>query len=449
MMSIDHKTELLLTAPVPTVLWKLATPNVAGVAMMTAVAFFDVWFVGRLGNQALASLALVFPFQALMQMMAGGAIGGGVTSAIARAKGSKNSRSAQIIAFNGLLIGLFISLVYTVILGFFPYEVFGLLSDSKEVIDGAVKYAEIGFGGAILTWLFFVLSSIIRGVGDTYAPAKAIIIAGFFQIILSGLFTSGLGNILDLGVAGPAAAMITCHALAALFLIRKIIVSNSILSFHNCSIDWNSILNILRVGGLGLINSITIALNVVIITGFVSEFGVDALAGYGLGSRLELMLVPIAFGIGAALTAAVGTNIGAGQYSRARTIAKAGAFVTFSTTGILGVIVALMPWLWTDLFVDSGTAVFFASSYLTIVGPFYGFFAGGMSLYFASQGTGKMIFPVLVNIARLFIASIICAIVILFQLEIKWLFCGVSIGLLVTGVGQFLCLYSPPWKKVI
>ena len=122
-------------------------------------------------------------------------------------------------------------------------------------------------------------------------------------------------------------------------------MSNSILSFHNCSIDWNSILNILRVGGLGLINSITIALNVVIITSFVSEFGVDALAGYGLGSRLELMLVPIAFGIGAALTAAVGTNIGAGQYNRARIIAKAGAFVTFSTTGVLGVIVALMPWV--------------------------------------------------------------------------------------------------------
>jgi Na+-driven multidrug efflux pump len=188
---------------------------------------------------------------------------------------------------------------------------------------------------------------------------------------------------------------------------------------------------------------------VVIITGFVSEFGVDALAGYGLGSRLELMLVPIAFGIGAALTAAVGTNIGAGQYNRARIIAKAGAFVTFSTTGVLGVIVALMPWLWTDLFIDPGTAVAFASSYLTIVGPFYGFFAGGMSLYFASQGTGKMIFPVLVNITRLLVVSIICTLVVLFQLEIKWLFCGVSIGLLVTGIGQFLCLYSSPWKKFI
>ena len=448
-MSVDDKTKLLLTFPVATVLWKLATPNVAGVIMMTAVAFFDLWFVGRLGNQALASLALAFPFQALMQMMAGGAIGGGITSAVARAKGGKNSRSAQIIAFNGLLIGAFVALIYTVILGFFPYAVFGSLSDSKEVIDGAVKYAEIGFGGAILTWLFFILSSIIRGIGDTYAPAKAIIIAGFFQIILSGLFTSGFGKIFDLGVAGPAAAMITCHALAALFLIRKIIASNTIMSLHNCVIDWNSIFNILRVGGLGLINSLTIALSVVIITNFVSDFGVDALAGYGLGSRLELMLVPISFGIGAALTAAVGTNIGAGQYNRARIIAKAGAFVTFFTTGVFGIIVALMPWLWTDLFINQGTAVVFASSYLTIVGPFYGFFAGGMSLYFASQGTGSMIFPVLVNISRLLLVLIICTFVVLFQLEIKWLFCGVSIGLLVTGLGQFLCLYSSPWKKVI
>ena len=447
--SFDDKTKLLLRSPISTVLWKLATPNVAGVIMMTAVTFFDVWFVGRLGNQALASLALVFPFQALMQMMAGGAIGGGITSAVARAKGSGNLSYVQTVAFNGLLIGAFMALLYTIILGFFSNEIFHLLSNSQVVIDGAEKYAEIGFGGAILTWLFFILSSILRGFGDTYTPAKAIIIAGFLQIMMSGLLTLGFGNILDLGVAGPAAAMITCHALAAFFLLHKIIGSNSILKFQYCVADWGAILNVLKVGGLGLINSATIALTVVIVTSFVADFGIDALAGYGLGSRLELMLVPISFGIGAALTAAVGTNIGAEQHDRARAIAKMGAFITFSITGILGVIVALMPWLWTDLFIGPGTARVFASSYLTIVGPFYGFFAGGMSLYFASQGTGSMILPVLVNIARLLLVSIICTLVVLFQLEIKWLFFGVSLGLLITGLGQFLCLYSAPWKKAI
>ena len=421
----------------------------AGVSVMTAVTFFDAWFVGHLGNQALASLALVFPFQALMQMMAGGAIGGGITSAVARAKGSGNINSAKTIAFNGLLIGIFMSLLYTITLGVFSVHIFNLLSDSKDVINDAAKYAKVAFGGAILTWVFFAFSSILRGLGDTYTPAKAIIIAGLIQIIMSGLFTLGLADIVDLGVTGPAAAMIISHALAVFFLLPKIIGSNALLSRQNCLFNWSAIYRILKVGGLGLLNSITIALTIVIITTFVAGFGTDALAGYGLGSRLELMLVPISFGIGAALTAAVGTNIGANQYNRARSIAKAGAFVTFFLTGVLGVVVAIIPWVWVDLFAVSGTAELFASSYLMIVAPFYGFFAGGMSLYFASQGTGSMIFPVLVNVVRFVVVSSICMLVLVFQFDIKWLFSGVSIGLLITGVGQFLCLYSSPWKKSI
>jgi Na+-driven multidrug efflux pump len=197
------------------------------------------------------------------------------------------------------------------------------------------------------------------------------------------------------------------------------------------------------------VNSITIALTILVVTSFVAGFGVDALAGYGLGSRLELMLVPLSFGIGAALTAAVGTNIGADQYDRARSIAKTGASITFSITGVFGVIVALMPWIWTDLFIDPGTAVVFASSDLVIVGPFYGFFAGGMTLYFASQGTGNMVFPVLVNLTRLLIVSVISFLVFSFELDLVWLFSGVSFGLFFTGVGQFLCLYSSPWRKPI
>lgn len=440
---------MLLTSPIPTVLWKLATPNVAGVSVMTAVTFFDAWFVSSLGNQALASLALIFPFQALMQMMAGGAIGGGITSAVARAKGSGSLTSVRKIAFNGLVIGTFMSFFYTITLGFFPDDIFRLLSSSEDVIDGAVKYAELGFGGAICTWLFFALSSILRGLGDTYTPAIAIILAGFLQIMMSGLFTLGFGNILDLGIVGPAAAMIICHALAAVFLFTKIIGANSLLKRQNCTIDWSAIYNILKVGGLGIVNSITIALTILVVTSFVAGFGVDALAGYGLGSRLELMLVPLSFGIGAALTAAVGTNIGADQYDRARSIAKTGAFITFSITGVFGVIVALIPWIWTDLFIDPGTAVVFASSYLVIVGPFYGFFAGGMTLYFASQGTGNMVFPVLVNLTRLLIVSVISFLVVSFELDLVWLFSGVSFGLFFTGVGQFLCLYSSPWRKSI
>jgi Na+-driven multidrug efflux pump len=159
------------------------------------------------------------------------------------------------------------------------------------------------------------------------------------------------------------------------------------------------------------------------------------------------MLIPISFGVGAALTAAVGTNIGANQYQRAKLIAKTGALVTFVIIGIFGLLVAFMPWIWIGLFIDFDNSFLFASTYLTIFGPFYVFFAGGMTLYFASQGTGTMVFPVLVNVVRLFVVLITCAATVTLQLDIQWLFIGISLGLLVTGTGQFLCLYSSPWNK--
>jgi putative MATE family efflux protein len=444
---LEKRTALLLSAPVPIMLWRVATPNVAATIIMTGITFFDALFVSTLGNQALASLALVFPFQALMQMMAVGAIGGGITSAVARAIGGGNLKNAELISFHALLVGAFMSLLFIIILGLLAEDIFRLLSDSESVIQGAVTYAQIAFGGAAFSWLFFNLSSILRGSGDTITPAKAMIWAGGFQVILSGLLTLGFIPFLNLGIAGPATALVVCHAAGAIYLLTKTIGSHSLIKLRVLNFNKSAIMEILKVGGLGLINSITIVATIVFVTGFVSNFGTSALAGYGLASRLELMLVPIAFGIGAALTAAVGTNIGAGQYYRARYIAKFGAFITFIMTGIIGLAVAAMPWLWLDLFTDSEQSIVFASTYLLFVAPFYGLFSGGMTLYFASQGTGKMGLPVLVNIIRLLTVLLVGCLTIIFEWNINCIFISVGLGLAITGVGQFLCLYSAAWNK--
>jgi Na+-driven multidrug efflux pump len=266
-------------------------------------------------------------------------------------------------------------------------------------------------------------------------------------VILSGLFTLGVLPFLNLGMVGPAVALVACHAFGALYLLIKITGENSLIRLRLLKFDKSAIIEIFKVGGLGLINSITIAATIVFVTGFISDFGTDPLAGYGLASRLELMLVPIAFGVGAALTAAVGTNIGAGQYDRAKYIAKFGAFITFTMTGVIGLVVAAMPWLWLDLFTDSEESIAFASAYLLFVAPCYGLFSGGMTLYFASQGTGKMGLPVLVNVIRLLTVLLIGSLTIVFEWNMIYIFMSVSLGLAITGVGQFLCLYSAAWNK--
>ena len=120
-MSAQRATAVqnILEAPVAPTLLGLAAPNVLAVAMMTAVTFADAWFVGFLGTADLASLALVFPFLTLMQMMAGGSVGGGTTSAVARALGADDVTRAESIAWHAVVLAALMSVVYMLVLGFF------------------------------------------------------------------------------------------------------------------------------------------------------------------------------------------------------------------------------------------------------------------------------------------------------------------------------------------
>lgn len=447
-MSNAHaeRTQLLLSGPVAKVLWRLATPNVVAVAMLTAVTFADAWYVGQLGTAALASLALAFPFLSLMQMMAGGAIGGGVTSAVARAFGAGAVERAESTAWHAMLIAVVLSGTYMLVLGLFAEPIFALLGGEGEALSGAVDYARVTFGGAASLWFVFMLAAILRGTGDTATPGRAIATAGLVQVFLSGALTLGWFGLPALGLRGVATAMVMCQGSAALYLALHLIGGKAQVRLRPHSLSWAPIRDIMKVGGLGMINSLCMALSVVVVTGLVGRHGTEALAGYGLGARLEMMLVPIAFGVGAALTAAVGTNVGAHQFARARRIAWTGAGVTLVLTGLLGAGAAMMPHLWLDLFTSDAKAFAIGASYLAIAAPFYGIFGAGQTLYFASQGTGRMIRPVSVTLFRVSTIAAIGGLAVFMAWDVTALFIAVALGLMIMGIGQALCVLGPGWR---
>lgn len=427
-------------------LLRLAAPNVVAVTLLTTVAIGDALFVGQLGTAPLASLALVFPFQTLMQMMSAGAIGGGATSAVARALGGGSTTKAEEVAWHAVIIAGIGALIYALTLGLFSRPIFALLGGTGKALEGAVLYAGIAFGGAIVTWAFYVLSAILRGTGDTVTPARAIIAGSIAQVGLSGALTLGWGPFPSLGIAGPATAMIVCHGGAAAYLVFCLVQCKAVVRLRPQRTRRAPIADIMRVGGVGLINSVTVAVTVVVVTGVVGRYGTEALAGYGLGARLELTLTPIAFGIGAALTAAVGVNIGAKKFARARRIAWTGAAMTFLVTGLIGLVFAVFPHLWFDWFTSDPAAYCFGLLYLGIVAPYYGVFGGGQALYFASQGTGRLVLPVSVGVLRFLVVSGVGAAALTFGWPLEAVFGGVCAGLAVTGVGLALCLLGPDWR---
>jgi len=219
------------------------------------------------------------------------------------------------------------------------------------------------------------------------------------------------------------------------------------LRLAGAALRWELFRDIIKVGGVACGNALLTIATVVVVTRLVARHGAAALAGYGLGSRLELMMVPLAFGIGGALTVAVGTNFGAGQYARARRIAWSGGLAVAFATGLVGIAVAAWPALWLSHFTDNAEAYGFGARYLVVAAPFYGFFGVGMALYFASQGTGNMAWPFTAGVVRLAVAAGGGA---LATLWLGWgttaLFALVAAGMFSFGALLLASLFSKVWN---
>src|SRR6266550_3180329 len=244
---LDPRTRTLLEAPILPTLLRLAWPNIAVMLVMASTGLIETWWVSRLGTDALAGIALVFPLYMMMQMLSAGAMGGGISSAIARALGGGRRADADALVLHAIVINLAIGIVCSGLVLVFGPGLYRTMGGEGASLKAALDYSNIVFAGTVLVWLMNALASVIRGSGNMWIPSVWICVGVVLLVPLSPLLIFGLG---------PVPAL--------------------------------------------------------------------AIAGYGTGNRLEFLLVPLVFGLGAPLVALVGTNIGAGQKERALRIALTG-----------------------------------------------------------------------------------------------------------------------------
>jgi putative MATE family efflux protein len=437
----------LLTAPIIPTLARLAAPGIVLALFQTAVSVADTYYVGRLGTESLAGLALVFPMVMLLQMTSAGAMGGGVSSAVARALGAGNRDGARKLAAHGLVIGLGGGLAFTILLLGFGRALYSLLGGRGAPLEQAVEYSQMLFSGAVLVWLANTLASLLRGSGNTLGPALALAGAAVVQVPLSGALTLGWGPFPRMGIAGAAMAYVASFALAS--ALMAVGVWKSQLRPHRLhwQLEGRLFREILRVGAISSVSAMQTVLTAVILTGFVARFGTAALAGYGIGVRLELLQVPIVFAIAQALVVMVGTNIGAGHAARAKKIAWTGTAAAALVCLAIGWSVAAYPPLWIHIFSNDAGVVEIGTLYMRIVAPFYPLFGAGLALYFASQGAGQMLLPMLANTARLVLVAGGGAMVMQFAGPLWALFAVIALGLSVVGGLTGLVVYKARWSR--
>jgi putative MATE family efflux protein len=398
----------LLDGPIlGTLLW-LAWPNVIALSAGTCVVIAETSYIGRLGTESLAAMALVFPFVILTMTMSGGAMGGGVASAVARALGAGDVERASALAAHALLIGISFGLTFMLGMLIFGPSLLKLLGGRGNVLAYAIGYAQIFFGGAVLPWLMNSMAGILRGTGNMKLPSVMILSSAVCQIILGGTLGLGLGPVPQFGMRGVASGSLIAYSISIsvmawyLFSGRARVVPK----IRGLRIRRAMFIDILKVGAVSCLSPLQSVLTITIFTHMLAGFGTEILAGYGVGARLEFMLTSIAFAVGIASVPMIGMAIGALRVARARRIALVAGCISFVSVGLVGSVIAIFPDLWVNIFTDDPTVRAASRQYLSAAAPMYAFIGLSISMYFSSQGAAKVFGPVLAQTARLlFVAA--------------------------------------------
>ncbi len=447
--SITARTQQMLEGAALPLLLRMAAPNAFGFLVQASVSMVEAWYIGRLGTTSLAAIALVFPALMLMQMLSGGAIGGAVTSAIARSLGAGNVQRAEQLVWHAFAIAGAAAALFFLLDLAFGRSLLIALGAQGEVLEQAASYASIMFGGCLFIWLMALSGAIFRGMGDMKTPALMMIAGAAVQIPLSGTLILGWFGAPQLGIAGGALSVVTVAVLNCVILLARLAYGHVAVSLRRAAmrLRFDLFADIAQVGALASLSPIFVVLTIGLLNGVMGDFGTAAIAGYGIGARLEFLLIPLVFGLGASMTALVGVNIGAGNVERAERIGWIGGISASVLTGGVGIVLAIEPGLWMNLFTDDAATYAAGATYLRIAGPAFFFQGLGLSLYFASQGAGKVLWPVVATVLRFVVAACVAVLgVHWFGLGLGFVCACIAASMILYGVVTAGSLYLGAWR---
>ncbi len=446
--ALNPRTQLLLDGPILPTLLRMAWPNILVMLAQASTGLIETWWVSRLGGSALAGMALVFPGFMMMQMLSGGAMGGGISSAIARALGARRRDDADALVLHAIIINVALGLLFSALVLAFGPTLYRALGGEGPSLDAALQYSNVVFAGTVLVWLMNALASVIRGSGNMLVPSLAICVSVVLLVPLSPCLIFGVGPFPALGIAGGGVAVVFTTALTTLLLGWYVLSGRNIARMRLARLRWSMFADILRVGAVASVSTLQTSLTVALTTALVGAAGgPDAIAGYGTGSRLEYLLIPLVFGLGAPLVALVGTNIGAGQRERALRVALIGAALAFAMTEAVGIAAAIWPHAWLGLFGAEPRMIATGTAYLRFVGPAYGFFGVGVALYFASQGAGRLAWPLFAGFLRLCLAIAGGWLALRLTGSVAWVFAALAFALVVYGTTLAAAVASGVWFR--
>ena len=387
------------TGSINRAIFLLAIPMILEMLLESLFAVVDIYFVNKVGVEASSTVVLTEASLTILYSVAWG-LSIGVTALIARRAGEKNFKEASDIAAQAILLGLFLSLIVSVIGFIFPREILSLLGASAKVAQENYLFTQIMLTGNIVIMLLFINNAIFRGAGNASIAMRVLLLANAINIVLDPLLILGIGPFPKMGVIGAAVATTTGRAIAVLLQFYYLFNGKSLikLAAKQFVVRINLMRSILKTSAGGMFQFIIGSCSWIFLARIIAESGTAAVSGYGTAIRICIFTILPAWGLANAAATLVGQNLGANQPERAEKSVWRTAFIAFCFFAIVAVVFFVFGANLMRFFTDDKEAIAAGTECLHILAIGYVFFAYGMIISQAFNGAGDTRTPTYINL---------------------------------------------------
>lgn len=428
----------------------LATPMVLEMLMESLFAVVDVFWVTRLGSDAVATVGLTESMLTLVF-----AIGIGVsmstTAMVARRIGEKDHQGAATAAVQAVILGILLAVAMGVPGMWFSTRLLELMGGSPGLVAAGHHYTAIAFGGSIPLVLLFLNNAIFRGAGDAAIAMRILWISNLINLILDPILIFGLGPVPALGVTGAAVSTLIGRScgVAYQFWILTHPGARILIRPSDLRVVPRVILSLARVSATGVLQFAVAHTSWILLVRIIATFGSMAIAGYTIGIRIFIFVILPAWGLSGAAATMVGQNLGARKPERAERAVWVTAGYNTVFLGIVAGIFIAIPGAIVALFTSDPVVVSYAVSCLRIIALGNLVYALGMVIVQAFNGAGDTVTPTVINVIGFWLCEIPLAWALAFpgHMGVRGVFTAIPISeLLITSMGLFMFLRGT-WKK--
>ena len=429
----------------------LAIPMTLEMAMESLFAVVDIYFVSKIGINAIAAVGLTETMMTITYSLGWG-LAMGTTAMVSRRIGEKDTNGASVSAVQSIYLGILISVPMMVAGIYFSEDLLKLMGASEAVIEEGAGYTKLLFGSNIIIILLFLINGIFRGAGDATIAMRALWLANGLNIVLDPMLIFGIGPFPELGIEGAATATIIGRSLGVCYQLYHLFKGKGIIKIHNENWHFKTdvIVRLVKLSAGVTAQFIIGSASWIFLMRIISTFGSSALAGYTIAVRILIFSFMPAWGFSNAAATMVGQNLGAKQPDRAeKSVWRTGLF-NMIFMGTVMVIYLVFAYELAAFFTDDKEVITRAAECLYIFSLGYIFFAFGMVLVQAFNGAGDTRTPTIMNFFIFWMLQIPLAYLLAIELSIEAV--GVYWAIVIsetifTIVGYFL-FKRGRWKNV-